>query len=292
MGKKYVYPALAEPNKDFGFFRISGPGLANCMFVAARAYTYAKENHAIFVEPTWFKLSIGPYIRKEKDKRHYLGLFKHYGLRGLKKLICIKKHHYKENQINDFKSATSGVLEVYGLGNYFQDIKPELAKEYFSLTINDSIKKRVLQCDFSNKVAVHVRMGDYSYCPEWLTPLDWYKTIIELISSINNSLEFLLFSDGSDDDLKPLLEIANVKRIFFGNALADIYGISRCQLVIASNSTFSAWGAFIGNKPVLFYSRLFGSLYNNTQIEHVLGNVSVLPSDVVEYIDKLRHNNK
>jgi len=288
MGKKYIYPALAEAQKDFGFFRLSGPGLANCMFVAARAYTYASNCKAIFIEPTWFKFSIGPYLRKEKDKRHYLGLFNHYGLRGISKFVLIKKKHFQEHQYNEFSECNSGILEVYGLGNYFQDIEPELAKEYFSMIIKNSIKRKVQNCDFSNKIAVHVRMGDYSHCPEWVTPLSWYIKIIELISSINSSVEFLLFSDGSDQELKEILDIGSVKKVFFGNALADIYGISQCQLVIASNSTFSAWGAFLGNKPVLFYSRLFGPLYNNkSQIEYVLGNTPVLPIDVVNYISKL-----
>ena len=34
--KTYFYPVLSD--YDFGWFRLSGPGLANCMFVAARAY--------------------------------------------------------------------------------------------------------------------------------------------------------------------------------------------------------------------------------------------------------------
>lgn len=33
---KYYYPALSD--KDLGWIRIGGPGLANCMFLAANAY--------------------------------------------------------------------------------------------------------------------------------------------------------------------------------------------------------------------------------------------------------------
>lgn len=85
---KFIYPCLGA--YDMGFVRISGPGLANCMFVAARAYQYSKEMGASMVSPSWFKFSIGPYIRREKDKRHYLGLFKSYGITGLKKCQIIR----------------------------------------------------------------------------------------------------------------------------------------------------------------------------------------------------------
>ena len=38
---KYYYPALSD--KDLGWIRIGGPGLANCMFLAANAYISSKE---------------------------------------------------------------------------------------------------------------------------------------------------------------------------------------------------------------------------------------------------------
>ena len=55
------------------------------MFVTARAYSYAKKYDAKFMNPTWFKLNVGPYIRREKDKRQYFGLFEQVGITGVKK---------------------------------------------------------------------------------------------------------------------------------------------------------------------------------------------------------------
>lgn len=39
MKSKYYYPVLSD--KDLGWFRIGGPGLANCMFFASNAYISA-----------------------------------------------------------------------------------------------------------------------------------------------------------------------------------------------------------------------------------------------------------
>ena len=35
MGITYFYPALS--NRDYGWFRVGGPGLANCMFFAVQS---------------------------------------------------------------------------------------------------------------------------------------------------------------------------------------------------------------------------------------------------------------
>lgn len=74
---RYIYPQLSlKPSQDFGFFRLGGPGLANCLFVVARAYLKAKDLNCEMLRPTWERLSIGQFIRREKDKRFYRGLFK------------------------------------------------------------------------------------------------------------------------------------------------------------------------------------------------------------------------
>lgn len=86
--KKYSYPELS--NKDYGWIRIGGPGLANCMFLAAKAYIHSRLNNTLFIEPTWRKFSIGPWLRKEKDKRFYNDLFFHQGITGVSKFLVIK----------------------------------------------------------------------------------------------------------------------------------------------------------------------------------------------------------
>ena len=48
--KTYFYPVLSD--YDFGWFRLSGPGLANCMFVAARAYILSRRENAGYISPT------------------------------------------------------------------------------------------------------------------------------------------------------------------------------------------------------------------------------------------------
>lgn len=79
------------------FVRFFGSGLANCLFVYARAIKLAKETGCKLIMPTWFNLSIGPYLRHQSDKCHYHGLFSGEGeIRGFNKLF---KLYWYKNQV-------------------------------------------------------------------------------------------------------------------------------------------------------------------------------------------------
>ena len=284
---KYVYPNLAgNPHFDYAWFRVGGPGLANCLFVACRAYILAKKTGAKMFSPTWAKFSIGPYIRREKDKRHYIGLFNNNAIlpqeSNFRKFFTIRGNMFPEFEIENFEKSENGVLHVVGLGNYFQDLNPTDANEYFSAVINPAQLKELEGFDFSNCVAIHVRLGDYT--SDSRISINWFIGVINHLHDNNPTLKFLLFSDGSDDELKSILTLPYVQKVFFGNALADIIGISRCCLVIASDSTFSAWGAFLGKCPVIFSKRHFPPLNKTTGKEFVIGESVDIPKEIEDLI--------
>lgn len=43
MSVTYYYPNLS--NRDYGWFRVGGPGLANCLFFAVNAYVHFKHHN-------------------------------------------------------------------------------------------------------------------------------------------------------------------------------------------------------------------------------------------------------
>ncbi len=204
----------------------------------------------------------------------------------MKKWSLIHKVTHTEKELKAFEIAKNGVLKVNTLGNYFKDINPRDAKEYFDRAIKHSIKDFVLKDDFSKKIAVHVRLGDYVNYADILTPIKWYVKVIKKFAKLNPELEFCVFSDGTDEQLSEILALPNTHRVFYGSALADIYAISQCQFVVASHSTFSAWGAFMGHKPIVFHKCDFMPIYNdNSQIQYVLGDFEKLPEDVMDFIN-------
>ena len=278
---KYIYPSLSE--QDLGFIRLGGAGLANCLYVACRAYSYAKKYQAEMIRPTWEKISVGPYLRREKDKRHYGGLFNESGITGFKKFRLIHSRVYSEAEMDCFTRDENGILKVSGLGQYFQDLVHEDSVEYLSSVIQDSTLAGLEGENFDKTVAVHIRLGDY---PEYRrTPVSWYKKEIDKILSLNGQVKISVFSDGTDAELAEILSCPNTRRVFYGNALADIYAISRAKLVIASDSTFSAWGAFLGQLPAVFYKRHFPPVFDSAKnLEFVLGDEEELPDAIQKVV--------
>lgn len=262
----YYYPKLSS--RDYCWFRLGGPGLANCLFFATNAYVQSRKNNGKFIEPTWRKISIGPWIRHERDKRIYNRLFRRYGIKGLRKLLTVK-------------SIIGGEIKTFdSLANYFGDFNHDypLVREYLDHIISQSTIKKVPLSGLENKVAIHVRLGDYS--ANQRIPLKWYSGIIHGILAIKPDTQFSLFSDGSDAELKELISIKGVSREFYGNAFADMYAMSRHKLIIASDSTYSAWAAFMGQKPVVFSRRHFPSVFDGTVPEFVLGASTDLPENL------------
>ena len=255
----YINPVLS--NRDYGIFRIGGPGLANCMFVVARAVVSAAKLNATLLRPAWERIGIGQWIRGERDKRLYIGLFKQISLwaQAKKLWLMLTKRHIRESET---MKALDGIIDIKGLGNYFVDFLAcaDSVRQYFRTQILPQAIMAVPKGK-QNVVAIHVRLGDFP--EEYRTKIEWYVEVAKTVArSINcaNATKFWLFSDGTDEELRPLLNMPNVERVYFGNALADIVAISRSKLLIGSDSTFSGWGAFLGNVPCVFAHVHYGGM--------------------------------
>lgn len=271
---KYAYPQLSAI--DFSYFRLSGPGLANCMFIAAQAYVYSIKHNCNYLEPTWPKLSIGPILRRERDIRFYGGLFLPFGVRGIKKLLIIiaNKIHLLSN-ITTYDSLGKHFLELNDYG--------EQIREYFYKITKKHILEQIPH-NLSTVVAIHIRLGDYP--PQLRVPFEWLMDIIKKIHLVNPTQEVCIFSDGTDIELKPLLDMRGVTRLSLNSAYTEMLAISKCKLLIASNSTFSAWGAWLGKVPTVFYKRSFPPLYDDGTPEIVMPTSTNLPDWVISLLKK------
>ncbi len=240
------------------------------MFMAAHAWVACQKEGGKFISPSWLKFSIGPYLRRERDKRNYANLFRCYGVSGFKKLFLLAK----------FKLTGGRQCRTFDtLGSYFGELNKNqpLVRQYFETIVNPAMIASVDDRYLRDCVAVHVRLGDY--VPSLRIPLSWYVGIMQSIKRLNPGQRIIIFSDGTDDELAELMAIPGVERKFYGNALADIWAISKCKLLIASDSTFSAWGAFLGNVPIIFNRRHFPSVFSGNVLESVVGDSKVIPDN-------------
>lgn len=261
----YIYPKLPAAHTT-PFFRIGGNGLANCLFVYAKAIVVAHRYGAKIIKPTWFNLSLGTYIRREKDKRHYCNLITSQGeIKGLKRLFTLLSKH-KTTSEDEFTKNQCNILVVEGIYDFFKPLieYQNLVSDYIIKHINPSLLADVNKFDFNGCVAIHVRLGDFPM--ERRVPIKWY---ISKIKELNNYSRFLLFSDGSDEELQEILNLQGVQRVYFGGAIQDIIAISRCSYLIGSDSSFSAWGAYLGQVPCLFYQLQFGQILVNPDMQKI-----------------------
>lgn len=235
--KRVVHSKLG--GLDIGLVRTGGCGLANCMFFATRGLIFANDNGLRFLRPTWERFGIGPIIRREKDKRFYFGLFK--GWLSLDNFYKCFRLLFRRN-----------VVCLSGWWNYGTDMITnwDLVRNYFFSNINEAAICKV-PYRFKNTIALHIRRGDMPDVDTIST--EWSYRMLKLVLAEAPNANVLLFSDGNDDELKEFLDMPNVTRAFYGNAIADIVAISRCQVVIGTYSTFSWWGAYLSQAPYVAY---------------------------------------
>jgi hypothetical protein len=167
-------------------------------------------------------------------------------------------------------------------------------EELISITRPEHLRGILANRDDS--IAVHVRLGDFAV-PEggesevrsgaWnlRIPLAWYGNAIAACRrALGYDASVRIFSDGTNEELRPLLDMPGVGRSFFGTSIADLLALSAAPLFIASGSTFSMWASYLGRMPVIWYpGQLKGRLYyDQPQAEIELESGDDLPESFVE----------
>lgn len=280
---KYCYPDLG--GKDLLFARLAGPGLGNMLFPWARAVVASDRQGYKLIEPTWPQVKIGPMLRRERDSRSYAGLFNHAegalnGIGRLKALLTHRKIHE-----GNLTSAQNGDVVVFsGMKGFFE---PILADHQLVATRLQAIARKEhcdgMAWDFSSSISVHVRLGDFAVAATDQTitsgksntrlPLEWYRYVVEGIREVRGKeVRIFLFSDGSDEELRPLLDLDNCQRVSFGSALGDLLAMSQSECLVASGSTFSMWASYLGRMPVFWCTgqrrnRLYPQEHMEPQVE-------------------------
>lgn len=287
MSRIYVYPKFSTLGA-FGF-RGGGPGLGNLFFPYARALLLAKERGFTLLNPSWATFKLGPFLRRERDSRLYLRIFKPRGISGLRKtILLLTRRKVSEGEVADGKAPAGSVVLTTGLGNFFKDIAPE--REYIAdefsriLRTEDFARVRALG---SLGIGAHIRMGDFQ--EHQRVPLSWYVAMIEKIRRATGvQVPVAVASDGSNEDLAEILRLPGVSRLN-SSAVVDMFSLARSRIILASNSTFSAWAAFLGHVPILWARRdpQFEDIFTDGTLNEVVGADDVLSSRMGEYLRRV-----
>lgn len=146
--------------------------------------------------------------------------------------------------------------------------------------LNDENKKALAFIKKSNSCFIHVRRGDY-LSPQYkklfegCCTKEYYEKAIAHVKSNNTDVKFICFSD----DIEWVKENLNLdnETIFVNwnigvNSPLDMFLMSQCKNGIIANSTFSYWGAQLGNnKEKIIYPLKW---WNSEK-----GNPNIFPHD-------------
>lgn len=252
------YVVARFPGVDLGLVRLGGPGLGNLLFFWARALVRSIQTGAHLLPPVWHQIKVGPWIRREADKRSYFDVFPARPISAVwtEWVRC----RLFGNRVLDLDASkappTKTEYEIVADGRpTFHDLEPH--RDAIKAALLEAARPSVIpRAQDRPVIAVHVRLGDFARpaAPEARVetntslPIDWYLRAIEAARRHLGSATapVTVFSDGTDAELAKLASVDMVERARRATALSDIMKMSSASALICSNSTFSLWAIFLG----------------------------------------------
>jgi len=255
--------------------RIKG-GLGNQLFCYAAARRVALANQAELVID-----DVTGFVRDSQYRRRYM--LDHFALpvrkataaerlepweryrRGLAKFISRQRPFgegsYLEQEGTDFdprmlELRPSGTIYLDGLWQsegYFKDVAQTVRADLRLIpppdSLNLAVAERIRNCQ---AVALHVRFFDVPGA-ESLNNVSakYYRNAITIIEGRVSDPHFFVFSDQAEAVLDRLdLSKERMSLVSHNqgdaNAYADLWLMSQCRHFVTANSTFSWWGAWLG----------------------------------------------
>ena len=255
--------------------RIKG-GLGNQLFCYAAARRLALVNSAELVIDDVTGFVRDDHYRRQYSLDHFhipvrkatpaerLEPFERYR-RGLMKWLSRKKpfaeRPYVEQEGPEFDQRllglkVSGAIYLDGLWTsegYFKDVEQTIREDLRIIPPSDCLNRRLAEdIRKSNSVALHVRQFNVpGRAQTQRVSVDYYERAIALLERDLTSPQYFLFSD-SPDAAGSKLGLPEGRVTFVSNnpgdenAYADLWLMTQCRHFITANSTFSWWGAWLG----------------------------------------------
>lgn len=168
-----------------------------------------------------------------------------------------KYMYFDQNKLEILPDQTD-ISGYFQSEKYFSHTKNELTKQFsFKQSILD--KSKELFNDAENYVSVHIRRTDYTNLQEYhpLISKEWYEEAMKYFGDD----KFLFFSDDiewckNNFDISNMFSESNDKYV-------DMCTMTRCKGHIIANSSFSWWGAYLGNGKTIAPKTWFGPNINH-----------------------------
>jgi hypothetical protein len=294
---------MSQKKQIYGMPVLGRFGLGHRLLAWARCVIWCKENSALMIAPNWYHIPIGPWIRRETDKRWYFLLFNNTNyISGFRRLFLLFTARLTENEaflystnnqertcIVVFRNAIGGDANKFfsGFIEHHQFLKHELEK----ITKPQYLPKLIA----IPHIAIHVRLGDFANTPlEKLhqgvhnarLPIEWYVSMLEgLRERLEYEVPALIYSDGTDSDLQQLLSLKNVCRADGSKAITHLLAMSQAKILIGTGSGMTLWGALLGQVPrICFTGQKYVQVLKDSDLEVEFEYKNQISSSFIELI--------
>jgi hypothetical protein len=261
----FAYPRLSKT--DLLLIRIGGDGLGNLLFKWARCLAASERQGWRMIWPTWPSLKPKNWRVNPYDHRTYSDLFTPNAryVTGWRKPWYLARYKWiAEEQALATGAPPGTVVEFRGMQGKFAPFRDDHALVYGELLrITRPQHLAALADPEPAPIGIHVRRGDFVQqashedmlrIDNSLLPLEWYMAaLLAVRAAAGRAVPASVFSDGTAEELAPLLALPAVQRVDYGSGLGDMLGLSRSRLLIASGSTFSMWGSYLGQVPTIWH---------------------------------------
>ena len=261
----------------YGYPELGRYGLGHSLLAWARCHIWCQAHQATMLGPIWLRPRIGPYLRRERDKREYFKLFNNAGYQGepLRSwLLLTAKKLAAESLAPATPPPSTGATPVRVLvrdepaGNFEAPVPevrgpgPALLGALSAITRPAYLPRAYTDAPF---IALHVRLGDFSaFDPTHVAngqhnrrlPIDWYCDALQALRrALGQDMPATVFSDGDDSELTALLSLPQVRRAPDAESVTHMLEMARARAIISTGSGFSLWSAFFGQMPRITYPR-------------------------------------
>lgn len=194
-----------------------------------------------------------PYlaINRYRLKHNLPTLFDKEFQKAINSLGFYRRYYGKYHEITKSYSKNKYIIGHWFRTDIVKYMEPIVRKEL--CVINPISEENQYYLDLiknSNSVGLHIRRGDYVTLGMIVCDLDYYVNAMNKLQELETDLVFYIFSDDIEWVKKNLKTDYKIVYVDANNsAVEDMRLLYNCNHFIMSNSTFSWWGAFLGNYP-------------------------------------------
>lgn len=245
------------------FSLLPNAGLGNKLFVWARGWVFAERHGLPHESLPWSQLTIRQYLTQGRGRGLY-GLDVRTSLRDLGRVVLgglgssIVREPDQASPLGD--QRTLYVFErVPHWTDYFADLRParlELRERLRRIGRSRVSEAYALPAPV---ISVHVRCGDFKppdpsvpFAKQGAkrTPLEYFIDVLDRLrrDARWRGAPISIFSDGTREELAPLLAVPDTRLVSLRSDLAEILFMARSEVIVpGAGSTFSAWAGFLSD---------------------------------------------